>query len=81
MVTTAGALPEVVGPDGLAALHVPSGDVDALGRSIGRLLDDAALARRLGEAGRSRVVEQFTWRLTASRTAQWYSDAIAAVGS
>ncbi|MCE0539500.1 glycosyltransferase family 4 protein [Kineosporia rhizophila] len=81
VVTTAGALPEVVGPDGLAALHVPSGDVDALGRSIGRLLDDAALARRLGEAGRSRVVEQFTWRLTASRTAQWYSDAIAAVGS
>ncbi len=76
VVTTAGALPEVVGPDGLAALHVPSGDVDALARSIGRLMDDAGLRERLGSAGRVRVVEQFTWRLTASRTAQWYQDAI-----
>ncbi|MBT0768311.1 glycosyltransferase family 4 protein [Kineosporia sp. J2-2] len=76
VVTTAGALPEVTGPDGLAALHVPSGDVDALARSIGRLLDDPGLRERLGAAGRARVLERFTWRLTASRTAQWYHDAI-----
>jgi len=77
VVTTAGALPEVVGPDGHAALHVPAADVEALYRAIGRLLDDPALAARMGAAGRRRVVEQFTWRLTASRTAQWYADAIA----
>jgi glycosyltransferase involved in cell wall biosynthesis len=51
--TTAGALPEVVGPDGVSALHVPPGDPEALAASVGRLLDDPALAARLGAAGRA----------------------------
>ncbi|WP_460021726.1 DUF3253 domain-containing protein [Kineosporia succinea] len=76
VVTTAGALPEVTGPDGHAALHVPSGDPHALAEAVARLLDDHTLRRRLGENGRRRVLEHFTWRLTASRTAQWYQDAI-----
>lgn len=80
VVTTAGALPEVTGPDGLTSLHVPPGDKDALAAAIGRLLDDEPLRRRLGEQGRRRAVEQFTWRRTAVRTAQWYAEAIAAKG-
>ncbi|MEV4276303.1 glycosyltransferase family 4 protein [Actinoplanes xinjiangensis] len=78
VVTTAGALPEVTGPDGLASLHVPPGDPGALSAAIGRLLDDEALRRRLGAQGRERAVEHFTWRRTAIRTAEWYADAIAA---
>jgi glycosyltransferase involved in cell wall biosynthesis len=78
VVTTAGALPEVTGPDGLVSLHVPPGDAEALSAAIGRLLDDEPLRRRLGAAGRRRVVEQFTWERTAIRTAEWYADAIAA---
>jgi glycosyltransferase involved in cell wall biosynthesis len=78
VVTTAGALPEVTGPDGLVSLHVPPGDAEALSAAIGRLLDDEPLRRRLGAEGRRRVVEQFTWRRTAIRTAEWYADAIAA---
>ncbi|SDT34704.1 glycosyltransferase family 4 protein [Actinoplanes derwentensis] len=78
VVTTAGALPEVAGPDGLASLHVPPGDAGALAAAIGRLLDDGDLRRRLGAEGRKRVVEHFTWRRTAIRTAEWYSEAIAA---
>jgi glycosyltransferase involved in cell wall biosynthesis len=78
VVTTAGALPEVAGPDGLASLHVPPGDPGALSAAIGRLLDDEALRRRLGAEGRRRAVEHFTWRRTAIRTAEWYADAIAA---
>ncbi|WP_433795709.1 glycosyltransferase [Actinoplanes sp. CA-252034] len=78
VVTTAGALPEVAGPDGLASLHVPPGDPGALAAAIGRLLDDEALRRRLGAEGRRRAVEHFTWRRTAIRTAEWYADAIAA---
>ncbi|GII25683.1 glycosyl transferase family 1 [Planosporangium mesophilum] len=78
VVTTAGALPEVAGPDGHAALHVPAGDPDALAGAVGRLLDDAPLRQRLGAAGRSRVVERFTWRRTATLTAEWYAEAIAA---
>ena len=38
--TTGGALPEVVGPDGEAALSVPTNDPSALAIAIGRLLDD-----------------------------------------
>jgi glycosyltransferase involved in cell wall biosynthesis len=78
VVTTAGALPEVTGPDGLVSLHVPPGDPGALSAAIGRLLDDETLRRKLGAEGRRRVVEQFTWRRTAMRTAEWYADAIAA---
>jgi len=81
VVTTAGALPEVAGPDGLASLHVPPNDAESLAGAIGRLLDDEPLRRRLGAAGRRRAVDQFTWRRTAELTARWYADAIAAEGT
>ncbi len=70
--TTAGALPEVVGADGVSALHVPPGDPEALAVAIGRVLDDPAFAARLGAAGRARVVEHYTWRAVAERTVAWY---------
>jgi glycosyltransferase involved in cell wall biosynthesis len=75
--TTGGALPEVAGPDGHAALLVPPGDAQALAAAIGRVLDDPDLGARLGAAGRARVVERFTWRAAAERTAQVYRQAIA----
>jgi glycosyltransferase involved in cell wall biosynthesis len=70
--TTAGALPEVVGPDGESALHVPPGDPEALAAAVGRLLDDPGLAARVGAAGRARVIERFTWRAVAEQTVAWY---------
>jgi glycosyltransferase involved in cell wall biosynthesis len=73
--TTGGALPEVVGPDGLASLHVPPGDSDALAHAMARLFDDAALRARLGADGRARVLERYTWASTAAATADWYADA------
>ena len=74
--TTAGALPEVVGPDGHAALHVPPGDPEALAAGIGRLLDDPALRERLGANGRERVLANYTWRRTALSTVDWYRRAL-----
>jgi glycosyltransferase involved in cell wall biosynthesis len=70
--TTAGALPEVVGPDGETALHVPPGDPEALAAAVGRLLDEPELAQRIGAAGRRRVVERYTWRAVAEQTVAWY---------
>jgi glycosyltransferase involved in cell wall biosynthesis len=72
--TTAGALPEVVGPDGECALHVPPGDAEALAAALRRLLDDAGLRERLGANGRRRVLERFTWRATAEQTVGVYRE-------
>ncbi|HEY8518627.1 MAG TPA: glycosyltransferase family 4 protein [Gammaproteobacteria bacterium] len=40
---------------------VPPGDVPSLARALSDLLSDAALRRRLGEAGRRLAAERFTW--------------------
>jgi MMP alpha-(1->4)-mannosyltransferase len=70
--TTGGALPEVVGTDGESALTVPPQDPSALAVAIVRALDDPALRDRLGEGGRRRVLDRFTWRRTAQGTAEHY---------
>lgn len=70
--TTGGALPEVVGTSGETGLLVPPNDPDALVDAIRRLLDDPALASRLGANGRLRVIERFTWQVTARGTAACY---------
>lgn len=71
--TTGGALPEVVGDDGRSGTLVPPRDPEALAAAIVRLLDDAPLRARLGEGGRRRVLDRFTWRRTAEGTAEHYA--------
>jgi len=70
--TTGGALPEVVGEDGVTGLLVPPGDVGALAIAIDRILGDPALGAKLAEAARRRILERFTWRACASATADHY---------
>ena len=76
VVSDAGAIPEVVGPDGLCADLVPPGDVEALAGALARLLDDPERRARYGEAGRARVDELFSWRAAAAATAAAYEDAM-----
>jgi glycosyltransferase involved in cell wall biosynthesis len=70
--TTGGALPEVVGTDGVTGLLVSPDDPGALAAAIGRLLDDDELRQNLGAAGRQRVLGRFTWHVTANGTADEY---------
>jgi glycosyltransferase involved in cell wall biosynthesis len=75
--TTGGALPEVVGDDGDTALLVPPGDSDALAGRLRGALDDPELRARVGAAGRQRVIERWSWRITAERTAEQYRELLA----
>ena len=70
--TTGGALPEVTGPDGVAALLVEPADAEALAAAVRRLLDDPELRARLGASGRERVLRRFSWAQAAVATVDEY---------
>jgi len=59
--TTAGGIPEII-TDGETGRLVPPDDADALREQMARLLRDPAEARRLGEALRRHVGQNFSWR-------------------
>jgi glycosyltransferase involved in cell wall biosynthesis len=73
--TTGGALPEVV-EDGVTGILVPPGDAPALAQAIGTLMGDAELRRRMGQAGRERVLEKFNWRKAALETEAVYHEVL-----
>jgi glycosyltransferase involved in cell wall biosynthesis len=70
--TTGGALPEVVGEDGVTGMLVPPGDAGALAMAIETIMADPELATRLSEAARQRVLQHFTWQACAVATADSY---------
>ncbi|HMQ28680.1 MAG TPA: glycosyltransferase family 4 protein, partial [Acidimicrobiales bacterium] len=70
--TTGGALPEVVGADGETALLVPPGDSEALAAALRRGLYLAELRARIGAAGRQRIIERWSWAVTADKTVDEY---------
>jgi starch synthase len=67
-----GGIPEVVA-EGETGLLVPPADPPALAAAVNELLADPERARRLGLAGRERVLQHFTWRAVAERTLALYS--------
>jgi glycosyltransferase involved in cell wall biosynthesis len=76
VVSRAGAIPEVVGPEGLCAEVVTPGDVGELKAAIEGLLDDPERRAAMGAAGRQRVEEMFSWRAVAVTVAAAYEEVI-----
>lgn len=79
-----GGIPEVVVPEETGLLvdldlergtffpKDPEGFSRALAEGINRVARDPALARRMGEAGRKRAEEHFSWRAIAQKTLSLY---------
>lgn len=65
------SLPEIV-EDGVTGFLVPPNDPGALRDKIELLQRDPDLARAMGEAGRRKVLERFTWEAVAERCLQAY---------
>jgi len=76
----AGALPEVLGPDGECADLVAPGDVNDLIAALGRLLDSPDRRHWLGTSGRRRALDVFSWESVAAQTVRVYEQAIARTG-
>jgi phosphatidylinositol alpha-1,6-mannosyltransferase len=78
--------PVVVGDSGGARESVVDGETGVLvdGRSVeqvadavSRLLEDPALAERMGKAGRERVERFYTWPRAVAQLGRWLRDAVA----
>ncbi len=67
-----GGVPEIV-QDGVTGLLVPGEDAAALAQALESLLADPDRARALGEAGRARVVAEFTWPRIADQYFEIYN--------
>jgi glycosyltransferase involved in cell wall biosynthesis len=58
--TRSGAVPEMV-LDGITGILIEKNDAPALAKALARLLSDEELRRRMGQAGRRRALQEFTW--------------------
>jgi glycosyltransferase involved in cell wall biosynthesis len=61
---------------GRTGLRIADGDTGAMADAIERLLDDRALAERLGRAARQQVQHQFSWDGVAQRVEQVYREVL-----
>ncbi|MBM3602639.1 MAG: glycosyltransferase family 4 protein, partial [Alphaproteobacteria bacterium] len=58
--------------DGTTGLLVPARDVEGLTHALTRLIDDPSLRHQLGQAGRQRVVTEFTQKILVDKWIQFY---------
>jgi glycosyltransferase involved in cell wall biosynthesis len=71
--TRVGGTPEIV-IDGVTGILVEPRDSQTLARSILKLLDDKAEAKRIGAAGQHRITEQFSLNRTVAATERLYCE-------
>ncbi len=71
--SNAASLPEVVGEAGLL---VSPTDIQTFSQQIVRLAQDTALRHQLGEQGRTRIQEKFSWTTAAQQTLAAYQSVL-----
>src|SRR5262249_32317760 len=69
--TRVGGTPELV-REGVTGLLVPPGNASDLAQAIGRLLDEPALARGLGDVARQRIIHEFSIERMLRQTENLY---------
>lgn len=74
--TFVAGIPELIRSD-IDGILVPPSDDQELAAAIRRLIDDPELRRRLGTAGRRRVIEKYDLDRNVARLAEIFSDRIA----
>lgn len=67
-------VPVSAGPDG--TVSDPEAYESGLAGGVAELIGDAGAALRMGEAGRARVLERFTWAAIAAQTAALYREVL-----
>jgi starch synthase len=70
-----GGIPEVVA-DGVTGLLVPPDDPEALAAALNELIRDPSRAMSMGQAGRDRAIDEFSWTAVAERTAALYAKVV-----
>jgi len=73
--TRVGGIPEMI-EDGTNGMLIPANDVDALADALIRLAEDKELRRAFGRRARASVIERFSWKEAAFRTAKYYEEVI-----
>jgi glycosyltransferase involved in cell wall biosynthesis len=74
----AGALPEVIGTDGVAGRLVPARDPEALAAAIRDVLSEPDRAERMGRAARERVQRVFRWSDAAASLVDVFEETLRA---
>jgi glycosyltransferase involved in cell wall biosynthesis len=77
--TAVGGIPEVI-TDGVDGLLVPPADPAALAGAVARLLGDAGLRDRIGEAGYRTVADRYSIDAQVRRTQLVYDEELARAG-
>jgi glycosyltransferase involved in cell wall biosynthesis len=78
--TRSGGIPEIV-EHRRTGILVARGDAKALALAISCVIDDPLFAHKMGEAGRQRILDRFTWQASARRLADLIESVSAAPGS
>jgi len=68
-----GGIPEVVA-DGVTGLLVPPDDPASLADALNALVRDPGRAAAMGQAGRERALNEFSWDAVAAQTAALYAE-------